>query len=400
MSEVFRFVTKMSDFVIRNVSKVNSMEMIMKHMFNSMMKLVEKNETFYFTDYTKLGNTYRVFSYRLASYTDFLEEYALEMRGTTFLIRPDADPLIVSRPFDKFFNLDENPFTANLDLTKATHYEEKADGSLIATYYDPITEVFGLKSKQAFFSEQAIMAEAYLKGEDNIPLGKEIMSWVISGHTVLMELCSPANRIVLEYPTTHLKVHGIRNNLTGEYVPKNSLDTNSALFKAWVNQVEVKGLPENFVASTVALNGIEGYVVHGPWGRFKLKTQWYCNLHHLKDSIASSKRLIEAIIYERIDDVKALFKTDSFTIGRIQEMESKIIPVFNHIVKTTEDFYLNNKDLDRKSFAIKGQKDIPECFHLVMVKYVGKEPDYKEYVMKYVKEIFKIEDEKEVANND
>lgn len=385
----------------------------MNLMYNGMMELVAKNEAFYFTDYERFGNTYRVFNYRLASYTDFLEPYALEMRGITFLININEEenkddfwynqwkeqgknPFVVSRPFAKFFNLDENPMTMNLDLSQATQYEEKADGSLIATYKDDIVGKFGLKSKQAFFSEQATMAEEFLNLPENKILKDELEFFSGDCWTVLMELCSPANRIVLEYPTTHLKVHGIRHNITGKYFPKTKLRSDSALFKAWVNQVEVEGLPNDFKASTEALEGIEGYVVHGPWGRFKLKTLWYQNLHHLKDSISSEKKLIEAIIYERVDDVKGLFKTDTFTLNRIKEMENKIIPKFNHIIKTTEDFYLANKDLGRKDFAIKGQAEIKEYFHLAMNKYLQKEVDYKEFAMKYTKELFGVDSTQEI----
>ena len=357
-------------------------------MFEAMTKLVAENDAFLSADYSRFGNTYKVFNYRLASYTDFMQPYALEMRGITFLIREGKDPVLVSRPFAKFFNLGENPLTMDLDLSLATAYEEKADGSLIATYYDGFTKSFGLKSKQAFFSEQAIMAEEFLNRPENIKLREETLYYASEGCTVLMELCSPANRIVLEYPTTHLKVHGIRHNETGGYIPKSSLHGDSALLKAWVKQVEVKGLPNDFIASTVASEGIEGYVVHGPWGRFKQKTAWYQNLHHLKDSINGTKALIESIVFSRIDDVKALFATDTFTLDRIKTMEEKVIPVFNRIVKTTEEFVASNKDLPRKDFAIKGQAEIPQYFHLAMQSYLGKPVNYEDFCMKYYKELF------------
>ena len=360
-------------------------------MYNQMLDLTTRNEAFYFVDYEKYGNTYRVFNYRLASWTDFQEPFAKEMRGITFLMLPGKDPIIVSRPFAKFFNLNENPDVMNLDLSKATCYEEKADGSLIATFYDDVTGEFGLKSKQAFFSEQAVMAEQVL--QQNIALHRNVEFLAANNYTVLMELCSPANRIVLEYETTHLKVHGVRHNITGLYLEKNDLPDFPALQAAWVDQVVCQGLPEDFVASTVASKGIEGYVVQGPWGRFKLKSEWYCNLHHLKDSISTTKSLIESIIYERVDDVKALFKTDAFTLNRIKEMEEKVIPIFNHIVKTTETFVVVNKDLTRKDFAVKGQADIPQYFHLAMNKYLGKEPDYKDFCMKFYRELFAVKDE-------
>ena len=371
-------------------------------MYEAMMDLTANNEAFYFQDYDKGGNTYRVFNYRLASYTDFLDPVAKEMRGITWIVGTKGDFFenahIVSRPFEKFFNWLENPFTTGLDLSKVTTYEEKADGSLIATYWDEYTKVLGIKSKQAFFSEQAVMAEAWLNLPENNDFKNEVLDLCEGGYTVLMELCSPANRIVLEYPTTHLKVHGIRHNLTGEYILKTSLNPSDRLRTAWVDQKVVEGLPDDFIASTALLEGIEGYVVHGPWGRFKIKTDWYRNLHHLKDSVSSSKRLVEAIIFDRIDDVLAMFSTDEFTVNRIKAMQNVVVPRFNHIVKTVEEFYEANKDLDRKSYAIKGQAELKDFFSLGMNLYLGKEADYKTYCMKYAKELFNLDDKEELAS--
>ena len=379
-------------------------------MYDQMLDLTKRNEAFFFADYERFGNKYRVFNYRLASWTDFQEPFALEMRGITYLLHPEHGPIIVSRPFAKFFNLGENPSTMNLDLSQATCYEEKADGSLIATFHDPHTRRWGIKSKQSFFSEQAIMAENLLRFgsislNSNSPIDdilssnhtsvlvNAIAEWMVNDYTVLMELCSPANRIVIEYETTHLKVHGIRHNQTGEYIQRSSLSPSNPLYKAWVDQVICQGLPEDFVASTLLKTGIEGYVVHGPWGRFKLKTEWYQNLHHLKDSVSTTKSLIESIIYERVDDVKQMFSTDTFTLDRIKTMEDIVIPKYNHIVRVVEEFYEANKQLPRKEYAIKGQSDLGEYFHLTMTKYLGRPVDYQGFCMKYYKELFNVGNE-------
>ena len=369
------------------------------NMYHGMMDITYNSEAFYFQDYEAQGNTYRVFNYRLASYTDFLQPYTMEMRGIAWLIRIEGNaiptPLLVSRPFEKFFNYLENPFTTGLDLSKAIRYEEKADGSLIATYYDIATNKLGLKSKQAFFSEQAVMASELLWSEPYHEFKKAIWDTVNAGYTVLMELCSPSNRIVLEYETTHLKVHGIRQNSTGTYLRKSDLHPSNPLYIAWVEGVDVDGLPEDFISSTVAKRGIEGYVVHGPWGRFKIKTEWYRTLHHLKDSVSTTKNLIEAILYERIDDVRAMFSTDTFTLNRIAQAESVVITMFNHIVKVVQEFYESNKTLSRKEFAIKGQAELKDYFSLGMNLYLGKEADYKAYCMKYQKEIFGLVEQNE-----
>ena len=58
-------------------------------LFDDAMKLCAENDAFYFVD-QKMGDTeYRIFTYRLASFSDFQNRNALEMRGHTF--RKDAD---------------------------------------------------------------------------------------------------------------------------------------------------------------------------------------------------------------------------------------------------------------------------------------------------------------------
>src|SRR4051812_34761660 len=85
-------------------------------LYQNLMKLTDENEAFYFVDY----GPYRVFNYRLASYTDFMSPDALEARGIMFYVNewdPADLPKLVCRPFKKFFNKDENPLTMGLDFS-------------------------------------------------------------------------------------------------------------------------------------------------------------------------------------------------------------------------------------------------------------------------------------------
>lgn len=84
----------------------------MRHpIYDALMDLVSKNEAFYYQDFTLDGKVYRVFNYRLASYTDFLADFALEARGITFEVscenRDAVCYRLVCRPMQKFFNLNE-----------------------------------------------------------------------------------------------------------------------------------------------------------------------------------------------------------------------------------------------------------------------------------------------------
>lgn len=361
-----------------------------QRLYSSLFSLVERNEAFYFMDY----GSYRVFNYRLASYTDFLEPDALEARGIMFYMHPDGTAQLVCRPFKKFFNVDENPMTMNLDFNKVKKVAIKEDGSIISSYIDVPTGELKLKSKQSLVSEQTIMANEFLARPENERLKQETSVVTEAGCTVIFELVSPANRIVLEYPKTELRVLGIRNTSTGDLWDKADVPEGYwALRQSWCLEFDYID-----PATVPAMENIEGYVYTFEDGTMaKMKTEWYKTLHHLKDSVNATRHLFEAVIEERIDDVKAMFATDQFTMDRIKAMEDLVIPKYNHMVKTVEAFYSQNKELDRKSFALKGQSDLKGFFSLAMQKYVGKPLDYKEFAKKHREEHFGIKASEEVV---
>ncbi len=80
----------------------------MNNLYNDLMTLCQTgDDAFYYVDHTVTEHTkYRVFSYRLASYSDFLKPNALNCRGVMFQML-DSGPLLVSLPMEKFFNLGE-----------------------------------------------------------------------------------------------------------------------------------------------------------------------------------------------------------------------------------------------------------------------------------------------------
>jgi len=364
-------------------------------LYENLMDLCKTSETFYFSD----QGPYRVFNYRLASYSDWLLSDALEARGIMYYLEDGKEPKLICRPFKKFFNRDENPLTMNLDLSRVVKAAIKEDGSLITSFIEPYTGKLRVKSKQSLTSEQAVMAQAFLDSPENLRLKLEVEDLTGPGYkTVMMELVSPANRIVLEYPKTELRVIGIRDTETGELLERDQLDPVGfkEVRNRWV--FEQHGFLQNppggsaaFVESVAAQAGIEGYVFTLEDGTmFKEKTNWYKSLHHLKDSVSCERYLFDAIIDETVDDVKTMFRTDEFTMKRITDMENLVIPKFNSLIKTVEDFYAAHVLLERKEYAILGQKELGNLFNLAMGKYTGKGLNYKDFAKKYRKEVFGI----------
>ena len=116
----------------------------------------------------------------------------------------------------------------------------------------------------------------------------------------------------------------------------------------------------------------------------KKKTDWYCSLHFSKDSVNNPRRLFEAVLDEATDDLREMFKDDVESIKAIEEMETLVRGLYNHLVKQVEDFYLHNQWMERKDYAIAGQKQLHKReFGLAMNKYLGQEFSYKQYMKKH-----------------
>jgi len=325
--------------------------------------LVDGNEAFFFNDWIVEDTIFRNFNYRLASYTDFLEPSALECRGHMFEIDKEGNPIrLASLCPEKFFNHMENPFTMDLDLSDVEEIQDKADGSLITTY--TFHGNLYLKTKGSLTSDQAVAANAWLSREENGAFRVELIKAEQLGCTVIMEWCAPDNRIVLPYPTAHLKVLAIRVRDTGEYVE--------------FIDVDCEHFPETLNRWTKIIQ-TDDPMKNGQ--RVKKKGQWYLALHHTKDSITIPRRLFETVLEEASDDLRTLFHDDELAIQMIEDMEAFVEKKYNHMVDSVERFYERNKHMERKEFAILGQEELNRMyFGLAMQRYVGKDVDYKTFL--------------------
>ena len=357
------------------------------------MYLVESDEAFFYVDQILSNNTYRIFNYRLASYTQWLHDGALECRGITFMLDDEGNAAaLVSWPFEKFFNLHENPLSGGgdgpvLDLDNPLEVQEKMDGSLISSMYCVGESRVWMKSKGSLFSEQATAARLLLETEEYADLAKFVDDMVmLHDYTVIMEYTAPDNRIVVAYDKPGLTVLGVRDNWTGAYIPLTNTTGDVTRFFVRDIAAEVTDT-EEFVKTIADMQHIEGFVIRLRSGqRVKIKGDWYAKLHHIKDSINSQRRLFEAVVYDTIDDVRAQFYDDEQAMALINEMEEKVSVIYNHMVDTVERFYERNKHLERKEFAILGKQELENIhFSLAMSKYIGREVDYRATMVKHRK---------------
>lgn len=358
------------------------------------MALVKSSESFYHIDRFLDGKWFRIFNYRLASYTEFMNPGATELRGHTYEIDREGDSAavirLVSHPFPKFFNYRENPLTMDLDLTKVVEIAHKMDGSLISSFYVDGFDDVRLKTKGSLDSEQCIDAMNWLNTEENLAFKREIIGAERLGYTVIMEWVAPNNRIVIGYDEPKLVVLGVRSREDGSYIFVDDVDPDvfPEIAKRWT-KVERVTEPSQFLATVPDMTGIEGFVCRMDDGTFfKLKCSAYVALHHSKDSINSPRRLFEAVLEEASDDLRSLFYDDPVAIKLINEMERFVDAKYNHLVSSVDGFFEHNKHLDRKDYAILGQRELePMFFGLAMNRYIGREVNYKTFLKGKWKEL-------------
>lgn len=361
----------------------------MNELFENLMALQDENDKFkfYFKDHTTiLGTKCRVFAYHFASYNDWLMPDALESRGIMFELDENDQPVrIMARPMEKFFNLNETPFTMNLDLTQIEYAMSKEDGSLISTFVDK--GLLFTKSKTSITSSQAIESKQLLLDINYKDLHDRALELANDGYTCNFEYVAPSNRIVLEYAKKDLILLNVRHNETGEYVSYNELKSDPVLRKylvsAHVPNTEVSS--EEMVEEIRSLVDVEGFVFqHASGLKFKLKTEWYSNLHRMKDTLNNNEALFMVVVGGGSDDIKSLY-TDDWSKTKIETFE-KIF--FDWLRNTSNYVFEMNKSLagsDRKTYAIAAQTKLKN--------------DDKLELFSTMMEIFKGADQESTMNN-
>lgn len=376
-----------------------------QQIFDELTALVAKNDAFSQKDFTSVGGgVYRIFSYRLASYSDFLEPSALEARGTMFLMDPESNEMIrlSSKTPHKFFNAYENPmvmFESTVLCSDIAVAMDKLDGSIISTFMD-VDYVVRTKSQASLHSDHAINSNALLIG--NKKLYDAVYNAELLGYTVNMEYTSPNYRIVLPYNEDSLTVLNVRNRYTGVILAGEALKNAfpdlysfsvSAKFGDIDSTFPMRETLREAVEAVHEMTGIEGYVLILKDGRMcKIKTDWYSALHFTKDSINVDSRLYEAVISGGSDDLKQMFSTDQMSLDKIEKMERLVFSCYNTLVHDVEAFVTANKHLERKDYALKVQKDLPNELGkpgLAFSLYNSKPVDYKNTMLKYMKDVLK-----------
>jgi RNA ligase len=242
-----------------------------------------------------------------------------ECRGIIF----DDQGKIMSRPYHKFFNVNERDETQAhvLDLTQSHIVMDKLDGSMIR----PVRQngIIRLASKMGI-TDVALEAEKLLTDKQYDFLN-QTMNW---GLTPIFEYVSPTNKIVVNYSEPKLILTGIRDNVRGTYndlrtfvgaVPFEVVKTNSSIHDFGAYLAFNRGETDR-----------EGDIIAFADGhRLKVKNDWYVRIHKTKDLVRVDRNVVDLIINEELDDVRSLL--DQADLDRVNEVETNFWKDFANV---------------------------------------------------------------------
>ena len=296
-----------------------------------------------------------------------------ECRGLLF----HKDGTIMSRRLHKFFNVNERDETQfyEIDFNRPHVILEKLDGSMITPVVTDAGTRWGTKMG---ITEVSLGAELFVAHNPKYTIFAE---YVMSlGFTPIFEWCSRKQRIVIDYPEDRLVLLALRNNVSGEYKPYDFMSLLADQFsidavKTYVgNPMSMAHLMEE----TKDSEGIEGYIIRFDNGHMlKMKGEWYLRIHKTKDNLTHEKNVIDLLVNEKMDDVKAFMMDEDRK--RVDEFEATFWDGFARQVESYDKYFgmvLASK-LDRKEYALKWMPTIkdqdPFAAQIVFGKFDGKD---------------------------
>lgn len=352
-------------------------------LYSDLMNLVHTSDgSFIIKDYPIENNPnqlFRIFTYDLPKYSEFLQPNAKNCRGTMFFIDNDKIQL-VALPMKKFFSLGEGPQSNKLKITDAAYAYLKIDGSLLTSYICPIDSILKFKSKNMpTYLEYDLVKKSI--PED---LWMEISALTSTGISVDLEMTTPKNRVILEHTDYSVNVLKARKLEDGTDINIRSIEFSNQypiISKYLVKSIDIKTFDMNS-------KEIEGCVLEMPDGTmYKVKTIPYLKMVLViggQDRTKDQEYIYAATLHEVIDEIRSLYhyknNSPNFPIeeilANIDKVEAYAIKTYRELIEYINNFYEENKNLNRKDYAFKAKEE-KGFTSVLMQKYLGQKIDYK-----------------------
>lgn len=273
-----------------------------------------------------------------------------QCRGLVF----DLAGNVIGPPLHKFFNVNEMDETRveNVDWSQPHVICEKLDGSMVRPV--PVPEGGYKMFTKMGLTDVALQPEAWVAQHANYD--RFMRDLLAQGLVPLFEWCSRKQRIVIDYPIDRLVLLAVRDVRTGEYLPLNmmlelAVDYGVEVVRRYPGTVENM---QHLIEETRGLQDQEGWVICFDNGyRLKVKGEQYVAVHRAKEGILRENAVIEMMLDEKLDDVKAYLPPDDR--ARVEQFETEFWQGVQDTVGKWQMAYLDVKSqfgADRKGFAL------------------------------------------------
>jgi RNA ligase len=181
------------------------------------------------------------------------------------------------------------------------------------------------------------------------------------GYTPIFEWCSRKQRIVLDYSEDQLILTAVRDLVSGRYVSRdlmmiNAENYNIPVVRTWDVGLEMDNKTmKSFIGYVRDLEDREGFVVRFSDGHMiKLKCDWYVQIHKAKEAILQDRNIVELILDEKLDDVKAHLTQEDR--DRLTQFENDFNAALHRQIKAitmiVDTLVFNKNQISRKDFAL------------------------------------------------
>lgn len=315
-------------------------------------------------------------------------EFERECRGIAF----DENGKISARTLHKFFNVGEREDTLpeNIDWSKVVRVMEKRDGSMvtpvkIASWKDKVVGRFKFKTKKSFTTPEAALADEIACKDPSLTLW--IANLLDAGLTPTFEITSPRFPIVVRYEKDELTLLHVRENDTGRYLTEAELKFLAPPCPMVENVRHMFASASNVCwdllkSAAAHVEGMEGWIVQLESGEmFKVKTKWYCELHHAV-TFTRWRDIARTVCADQSDDLKGAFTLVGRSIEPILQVERKVKEAIENTRKTVTSAAKAGQaaGFDAKTMAMSYNGH--PLFGLIMRVFRGQEVDYMEHYVK------------------
>ena len=280
------------------------------------------------------------------------DEHAI-LREARGLIFDSATGRVIARRFHKFFNLGEREDVMEIDLSKPHVIMNKLDGSMITPI--PMQDGSIRWGTKMGITDVAMQAEVFVaKNLNYVEFAAKCIEREI---TPIFEWVSRQQRIVVDYEQDNLVLLAVRDNYTGEYFSRKTLEGWS---EAWniplVGVIPSKNMTtnQNILIETVrGMTGIEGFIIQFEDGHMvKLKTDEYVSLHRAKSLLDNERDVVGLILDEKVDDLLPLLP-DNDKVQLEKFAEAVWHDIFECYMEVNRHLIMyQNVGMTRKDFAL------------------------------------------------